>query len=311
MTNIKILVSIITLFFLISSIGNSVYSAEEGITEEKKEFIVTKDMLKNWPYKHELTHTDIKILHKPAWMYMVDNKISCDQGAIYYILDEEGNKIKKNALNCKIAFEDDKKTEIVVDEIFEGIEAEGDESEDIDLTSASENPNNEINEDNNNISQEEIINENEEQVDDFIDDILGANSSNKLRTVKLSKEEFFLTGKQVHQSIKSFSINKNIILLDDTKIKGLKGEEYYNGSIATLFINFSEKVSINKYRNQFAKHLSDISYSLSSYHNEELDNQSREIFRKKLVNDMKKVQVGYIELQNKEEKLYKFFFNKG
>lgn len=340
MKNIQKIASITILFFLAWNIISSAYAAEDWIieddnvisweqsiwnnedvnqetteknTEEKKEFVVTKEMMENWPYKHELTHTNLKILHKPAWMYMVDNEKSCENWSVYYVLNDEWEKIKKNALNCKVVFDDNKKTETVVNEVFKGIESEENKSEDTDLTSAPEEENNQetiIKEDN--INEEENTNDQwDADVDNFIDDILWYNSSNKLKTVKLNKKDFFLSWKQVHQSIKSFSENKNTIVFNQIQIKGLKWEDYYNGSVATLFNSFKEKVSINKYRNQFAKNLSDLSFSFSSYNDENLDNESRELFRKKFVNDMKKVQIWYTDMQQKEDKLYKFFFNKG
>lgn len=344
MKNIQKIASITILFFLTWNIISSTYASDDWIIEddnvisweqsiwnnedvnqettektteentwEKKEFVVTKAMMENWPYKHELTHTNIKILHKPAWMYMVDNEKSCENWSVYYVLNDEWEKIKKNALNCKVVFDDNKKTETVVNEVFKGIETEENKSEDTDLTSAPEKENNQeksIEEDN--INEEENTNDQwDTDVDNFIDDILWYNSSNKLKTVKLNKKEFFLSWKQVHQSIKSFSENKNTIVFNQIQIKGLKWEDYYNGSVATLFNSFKEKVSINKYRNQFAKNLSDLSFSFSSYNDENLDNESRELFRKKFVNDMKKVQIWYTDMQQKEDKLYKFFFNKG
>lgn len=348
MKKIYKIASITRLFFLLWNTINSSYAAEEWIieddniisweqtlwnneendissweqtlwddeednqesTEEKKEFVVTKEMVENWPYKHELTHINIKMIHKPAWMYMIDNKKSCENWWIYYILNDKWAKIKKNTMNCKVVFDDDKKNETVVNEIFKGIETNENEEENIDLNSASEEENI-IQEDNINVEEENNTEEWDTEVDDFIDDILWYNSSNKLKNVILNKENFFLSWKQLHQSIKNFSQNKNTIVFNQIQIKGLKWKDYYNSSIATLFDNFKEKVSINKYRNQFAKNLSDLSFSFSSYNDENLDNESKELFRKKLVNDMKKVQVWYTDLQKKEDKLYKFFFNKG
>jgi len=56
-------------------------------------------------------------------------------------------------MNCKVVFDDDKKNETVVNEIFKGIETNENEEENIDLNSASEEENI-IQEDNINVEEE-------------------------------------------------------------------------------------------------------------------------------------------------------------
>ena len=252
------------------------------MTIKSDEVIIVEVEEDLWPHKHKLWNIGNKILHKPAWMYLSDNKIKCgEEWATYFLVNEIGQKVKKFATNCKITFKDSDKTETVLDEVFEDVEK-------------SEN-----NEDK----------EADEEVDDFIENLLGQNASDKLKTVKLNEEIYTIAWKQMASSVRSYALNKSKILIwEYTEIKGLKNRDYYNGLVAGIFTDFSNKVKINKFQNEFAQNLSAISFSLSSYQDENLNIDTRDFFRKKFVNDLKKLQVSYTKIQKKEDKIMNFFF---
>ena len=264
-------------------------------TEQKKEIEVEVD---TWPHKHKLWTWSLSLFHKPAWMYLLDNKMACDEKwATYFIVNAKWEKIKKISINCSVVFKDEEKTKEVIEDVFEDVEGNGESLEsDEDITI--ENNNEES--------------ESDDEVDIFIEDLLWKNSSNKLKTVKLNTKIYTIASKKMSSSIKEYSLNKTKILIwDYTEIKGLKNRDYYNGLVVRIFTQFAEKVGINKFQNEFAKNLSTISFSLSSYQDENLDMETREFFRKKFVNDLRKLQISYSKIQKKENTIKNFFLNKG
>jgi hypothetical protein len=234
----------------------------------------------------------VKFLHKPAWMYLNDNKIDCEKSwVIYFITNEKWEKVRKLSLNCNIVFDDKEKTKELVDEVFDDVEKE----------KLSENTD----------ESSEADKEADEEIGNFLEDVLGKGSDDKLKTVKLQNKIFTLSWKNMASSVKSYSLNKEkLYIWEYSEINGLKDSEYYNSAVAKIFTSFSKKVEINKFRNEFAKNLSTISFSFNSYQDEKLDFKTREFFRKKFVNDLKKLEISYTKIQKKENKIMNFFFKK-
>ena len=173
----------------------------------------------NWPHKHKLRESTgaLLILHKPAWMYLQDNKINCEEsGPVYFITNKDWQKIKKIALNCIITFDDENKTKDVVNETFKDIKTSSWET-------------------NNSTSNDDI------DVNKFLDDIVGYNSYSKLREVRLENKVFAVSSKVLAKTIKNYSINKQkIYFWEYSEFNGLKNREYYNSKIVKLFDDFSK-----------------------------------------------------------------------
>jgi len=267
---------------------------------ENKRVYVTREMLANWPHKHKLSPSTKKIYHKPAWMYSVDSQYKCKKWTLYFVLDDNWDKLTKYSIDCEIEFSDEEMKKEFSDDVLEWTE----EGENIEVGSESEN--NDVDEE---VNSEEWTDEVE--VDNFIEDLLGSNVNNRLKNIIIKDEKLFLSWKNMSSSIKSYSLQKEKIEISKFEINWIKNQDYYNWIVAKLFSKFNEKAKLNSSKNEISKALSKISFSFSSYVNDELDDSVREVFRKKFVKDLKELQVSYSKLSKEDSKVSNFLLNRG
>ena len=69
--------------------------------------------------------------------------------------------------------------------------------------------------------------------------------------------------------------------------------------MAILLNKVNNEFKIDSIKNDFAKNVSNVSYSLSTYENT-TDSETKEIFRKKLINDLNTLKKKYTKLKFKD-----------
>jgi hypothetical protein len=73
----------------------------------------------------------------------------------------------------------------------------------------------------------------------------------------------------------------------------------YNSKVAILLKQIDDEFKIDSIKNDFAKNVSKVSYSLSTYNNT-TDLETKEVFKNKLINDFKKLKKKYKILKKKD-----------
>ncbi len=149
---------------------------------------------------------------------------------------------------------------------------------------------------------EQIINQqdtSDAEIDAFLQDLFSTNVINRLEQVS-SSNNVTLSWKALSHAITSFAQNKKELQVGNIKVAGLSGQWYYNSKVATLLHTIDWNFEIDSIKNDFAKNVSNLSYSLSTYLNDDNNKETREAFRKKMINDMKQLQKKYRVLKNKD-----------
>ena len=284
---------IVNLFWNVSAEWETWTETETEVEVKEKKKIIVYD-LKNWPFKHKLEKIIKKIYHKPSWMYVKNKDFFCEKGESYFVVTKEWKKVWQLSLNCDVEFDDKEKNTKFAEEILKWTDAILWDGETKELNTS-----------------EEVKEEwkDEEEVDDFIENLLWTKV--KLINVSINNEKLFLSWNKMATSIKAYSLNKEELEISKFKIEGLKNKDYYNWIVANLFSKFERKAKLNSSKIELSKSISKISFSFSSYVNEDLDDNIREIFRKKLVSDLKELQTSYSKLKNEDKKVSNFLLNRG
>jgi hypothetical protein len=84
----------------------------------------------------------------------------------------------------------------------------------------------------------------------------------------------------------------------------------YNSKVATLLRQVDNEFNIDSIKNDFAKNISKVSYSLSTYNNTN-DLETKKVFRNKLVSDLKKLKKKYKILKKKDRIISKSLEKRG
>jgi len=67
-----------------------------------------------------------------------------------------------------------------------------------------------------------------------------------------------------------------------------------------LLSKVDNEFKVDSIKNDFAKNVSNVSYSLSTYLDKDINEETKDVFRKKLVNDLKTLKKKYKVLKRKD-----------
>ena len=166
------------------------------------------------------------------------------------------------------------------------------EEENYDFSSASEEP---VDEDTTN--SEETI----EDADDILKEIFGKTNTDS----KIS-----LKWKQIVSAIREYNSSKVRIRVWNIEANVISDDMDYNTKVANLLRQVDNEFKIDSIKNDFAKNVSRVSYSLSTY-NDTTDLETKEVFRNKLVTDLKKLKKKYKILKKKDRIISKSLEKRG
>ena len=259
----------------------------------------------------EWVHTYRKLIHKPFWLFNAQDKNKnkneqlCDQGYIFDILDENWNKIEEYIPEwCKKEiFEEESleedfplqeeilETDDFLDDLF--LDMWNGNSEPDDFFEEEENLEQYSNEDTNP----------EASWDDEMDDLLKSlfwKTINKRLNISKINNDLNLWAKNLVSTIKNFSSNKLEFNLWAITVNLLKYQPEYNSKITSLVSRVDKEFRVDSIKNDFAKNISTLSYSLSTYIDIKNTSETKEVFRKKLINDLKTLKKKYKILKRKD-----------
>jgi len=119
-----------------------------------------------------------------------------------------------------------------------------------------------------------------------------------------------LKWKQIVSAIREFNSSKVRIRVWSIETNVLSDDMDYNSKAATLLRQVDNEFNIDSIKNDFAKNISKVSYSLSTYNNT-TDLETKEVFRNKLVSDLKKLKKKYKILKKKDRIISKSLEKRG
>ena len=130
----------------------------------------------------------------------------------------------------------------------------------------------------------------DESVDDLFKDIFWKTNNNTNLSLK---------GSKFVKTINDYSKQKIRIRVGNVEANVLWNDMEYNAKVATLLKQIDSELKINSIKNSLAKNISNVSYSFSTYKNT-TDLETKEVFRNKLVKDLKTLKKKYKILKNKD-----------
>lgn len=148
------------------------------------------------------------------------------------------------------------------------------------------------------------------EMEEFTQKILLAKVSNVIYSTPIEFDRLDLSAWYLSKAINKFIIKKQILEIDWYRFLWLKDDEYYNWAVAELFESFRWEVSFNQSRETIAQDISDLTFSLSSYVDEDFTDSSRHVFRTKFISDLQKLQKHYTTLVEKDRRMKSFFSKK-
>ena len=310
MRKLQKIVALIVLTWLLTSFGMNAVIAGE------------------WPFTHELTERKLKLIHKPFWLFGTDGANvlkniqlkwgwDCVKWSSVTTLDD-GNKIWSHIdENCNwtqseysdfpldpnnfvdpIEFEeewtDDFLGDLFNEDNFNSIDdnASGDSSSNLD--------------DDSGVAEDDLG-----YVDDFLGDIFWKTIIEKLSWDTTNKELLTLRWKSLSNSLKAFSKKSSKMNISNIEVNVLEWEWYYNSKVAELLHKVDKDFKIDSIKNDFAKNISSVSYSLSTFISDDIDSEIQEVFRKKLIKDLKTLQNKYRVLKKKDMMISKTLEKRG
>jgi len=119
-----------------------------------------------------------------------------------------------------------------------------------------------------------------------------------------------LKWKQIVSAIREFNSSKVKIRVWNIEVNVLANDMNYNSKVANLLKQIDNEFKIDSIKNDFAKNISRVSYSLSTY-NDTIDLETKEVFRNKLVNDLRKLKKKYKILKKKDRIISKSLEKRG
>ena len=259
----------------------------------------------------EWVHTNRKLIHKPFWLFNAQDKNRnkneqlCDQGYTFDILDENWNKIeeyipewcKKEIFEEELPIQEETpETDDFLNNLFLDIWDENNE-----VVEPDNSLENEILEPNNSLEEEKI--EPDSNKDNEMDDLLKNlfwKTINKRLDISKVNNDLNLWAKNLVSTIKNFSSNKLEFNLWAITVNLLKYQPEYNSKITSLLSRVDKEFRVDSIKNDFAKNISTLSYSLSTYTDTKNTPETREVFRKKLINDLKTLKKKYKILKRKD-----------
>jgi hypothetical protein len=139
----------------------------------------------------------------------------------------------------------------------------------------------------------------EEEMNNFLNDFFGKNIDKNIFTYK-NEWENSLKWKKLISTIKNFKNHKLIIRVWDIKANVLKGKNIYNIKVASLLEKVNNEFKIDSIKNDFAKNINNLSYSLSTY-TETSDIEVKKVFKKQLIKDLQNISKKYETLKLKDK----------
>ena len=100
-------------------------------------------------------------------------------------------------------------------------------------------------------------------------------------------------------AIKDFNSTKMRIRVGTTEANVMKNDMDYASNVAGLLKQIDSEFKIDSVKNNLTKHISNVSYSLSTYNNTK-DSETKEVFKTKLINDIKTLKKKYKVLKTKD-----------
>jgi len=277
----------------------------------------------------EWIHTERKLIHKPFWLFWPQDKTRmkdeqlCENGYSFDILDEYWNTIdkyipewcKKETLNKYSESEDlefdsywdedlefdsywdeDLEFDSYWDEDLEfdsywdeDLEFDSYWDEDLEFDSYWDEDLEEIN----------TENTEDEEIDNFLEEIFWKKINNKLDVSNIEKQ-LKLWAKNLVSTVKNFADAKLELNIWAITVNLIKSQPEYNSKITKLLSKVDNEFKVDSIKNDFAKNVSNVSYSLSTYLDKDINEETKDVFRKKLVNDLKTLKKKYKVLKRKD-----------
>ena len=113
-----------------------------------------------------------------------------------------------------------------------------------------------------------------------------------------------LKGSKFAKALRNYSKEKITIKVWAVKANVLGSDMNYNSKVAVLLNKIDKELKIDSIKNSLAKNISNVSFSLSTYQNT-TDAETKEVFKNKLINDIKTLKKKYKILKNKDAMISK------
>ena len=116
----------------------------------------------------------------------------------------------------------------------------------------------------------------------------------------LDDREFTLRGRELFKTIQAYSQAKETIVVWWIEAVVLEWNEEYRNTIISILSKVDNEFWIDSIKNDFAKNISDLSYSLLNHENTELSIETRAGFKNKIITDINKIERKYKILKRKD-----------
>ncbi len=255
-------------------------------------------------YKSKLTPYTKKIFHTPFWLNKKDTELfdiskECLTGESYIIVWDDWTKLKEYIKSNCLKEDVDKDNNDFLTDLFNN---STEKSETISETWET----GKTLETNNSWNSIQI----DSEVNNLLNDIFWRWVDSKLQIVKMYEpKQVSMKSVDLFASMNTFESWKVNILINSLEVKWLKNQTYYNDLISEFLIKVDKNLKLDSSKKTLAKNISAISYSLSSYLNENLSEESRVVFGKKMLWELKELDRNYNELKTREEKVQGFLQN--
>ncbi len=250
----------------------------------------------NWPYSHKLT--PVENVKKPMtfWIFAWNAKKTeqnCTYWTSFRVLDSHGKVIKEySPENCegyndsyslpwtpKKPVNNSTSSDTEIDSLLNDIFGS---SSDFNETRAN--------------VLEEVITEKEPAEDSSSEDIDAMLKSLFGQT----DDSLNISSKDYKTALSNFFFNKAEVQVGSLEVKGIANDENYNSWIAKFASKIDNEFQIQSIKEDFIKHLDKVAFSYYSYNSLNSSSFTKEVFKTKLVSDLKNLATKYEILKKKD-----------
>ncbi len=137
-----------------------------------------------------------------------------------------------------------------------------------------------------------------EDIDALFSDLFGRISDEDL--IKEDEKEFTLKGKELFKTIKAYSQAKETITVWWIDATVLEWDDNYNNKIVEILTRVDNEFTIDSIKNDFAKNIWDLSYSVINYKNNDLNSSTRDKFKNEIISNIVTIERKYKILKRKD-----------
>lgn len=250
----------------------------------------------DWPYSHKLT--PVENVKKPMtfWIFAWNAKKTeqnCTYWTSFRVLDSHGKVIKEySPENCE-GYNDSyslpwNPKEPVNDATSSDSEIDGLLNDIFGTSSASDETRANV--------LEEVITPKEPAGDSSSEDIDAMLKSLFGQT----DDSLNVSSKDYKTALSNFFFNKAEVQVGSLEVKWITSDENYNSAVAKFASKIDDEFKIQSIKEDFIKHLDKVAFSYYSYNSLNSSSSAKEVFKTKLVSDLKNLATKYEILKKKD-----------